>query len=601
MRHFHHWISALACGLLGLALPHLSLAVTYFVDPANGNDLYAGNGLTKPWQHVPGSYRTDNTGFIPAAGWTKLNGGDTLRIKSGSTIVNRLLITPTWYSAGNGDRPIVIMRDTAWGSGAVTISGSGLTLGTWDALVSVQAGRIIVDGIAKSGIIMQNSPGAGLQGYGPSESNRMRGNIFRNLKLFNNVNFNFQMQACDSFIIDNVLIDGNRQNGTMSGGLHMGGERYSCTNGLVRDCESYNHGATPGTQEGYTDARIGFWLTNSQNISFINCRAHDCQGRGFDLGEVDPAAVITNNIKVINCRSTNNYAGFGCNLQDIAGTSRFYFVNCIADRNVMGFNIYEGPAAFVYNCLTAFNTWGIYVDAPKYVNRSTSVTIKNTVFYKNNRPGSSGSFDLYLYRIEGLSSFISDFNHFESGGQTDAIRYNMAAALDPYPYTDAKAPGSTARMWYRNHLQDAHSQCSIDGKFARFIDENKYRPSDGSDLLGLGAALSDIPEAGYDLDGSRRTAGSWGIGPYAGAGDAKVKPKQKRKSGRQSFLQQLIPDETRIFSVIGQCKGTHSQVHAAGQSNLQSGSPALPFAREAQELQVIVVPDSIASVSLSLR
>ena len=501
--------------MLGVALfAANALSMTYYVDPSAGNDQYAGTAQNVAWQHIPGSFRTDNTNFLGSTRWAVLRGGDTVRVKSGTTIANRLYISSAWYTSTGVRNPVVIMRDPTWGSGALVLNGTGLTMGTWDGIITVLVGGVVIDGASPKGFVIQNSPAEGIMANGPSETNKIRGNVFRNLKLFNNVNFNMVLQSCDSFTVDNVEIDGNRQSGNTSGGFYFGGENYACTNGMIRNCESHNNGAAPGTQEGWTNARMGFWITNSQNLSFVNCWAHENQGRGFDMGEVDPPTVVTDNIKIINCRSNNNFAGFGCNLQDVGGTSRFYFVNCIADHNVMGFDVYEGPSAYVYNCLMAYNGWGIYIDAPRYTYRTTSITLKNNIFYKNNRSQSQGMWDVYLYRIDELGTFASDYNHFESGGQTGAANWNPAVVYDVYGYTTTQAPGSTSRSWYANHRQDAHSLCSVDNKFARFVNEMDFRLSSTSDLIGKGTPITDIPEAAYDRDGKQRPATSWDIGPY---------------------------------------------------------------------------------------
>ena len=583
-------MSLVISGLLAATLIMPVSSTTYFVDPAAGNDGNAGTSQSAAWQHVPGSYRSDNGGFLSAARWAVLRGGDTVRIKSGTTISNRLFISTSWYTGSGVKNPIVIMRDLSWGSGAVVMNGSGVSLGTWDALVTELTGGVVIDGAIADGLIIQNSPAEGIMLNGPSETNKNRGNVIRNVKFFNNLSFNVVFQSCDSFTVDNVEVDGNRQSGGNSGGFYFGGGQYACTNGLVRDCESHHNGATPGTQEGWTNARMGFWITNCQNLSFVNCWAHDNMGRGFDMGEVDPPTVITDNIKVINCTSSNNFAGFGCNLQDMSGTSRFYFINCIADHNVMGFDVYEGPSAYIYNCLMAYNGWGIYFDAPRYSLRTTSMTVKNSVFYKNSRSGSPGV-DLYLYRVEGMGSLVLDYNHYEFGGQSAATSWNPGVVYDPYGYSAAQAPGSTTRSWYVNHRQDPHSLCSVDNLLARFTDETNYRLSSNSCLIGRGTPITDIPEAAFDRDGKRRSS-TWDIGPYAvsSGGPTAALPKM----GRQPTRAALNAVDARTFSALGQHQGTISRSRDVNPGHNRSGfAPGVG----------IVVPDdkSKASIRPSIR
>jgi hypothetical protein len=514
----------------GLAAPGRdSCAAVYYVDPVGGDDAGPGLAQDRAWQHLPGSYRNDNRGYIAAPGWTKIEAGDVIKIKSGSTITNKLLVGPDWYANGTPSAPIRITRDPEWGSGPVTFDGCSQALARYDPMFFVwRRDYVIVDGATPAGFCIQNSRSRGFQATGASEAVKMAGLVVKNMKVFNSIEFNVNVQRSDNFLFEDVEIDGNRQNGSFSGGFMIGDNTYGCSNGRVIGCRSYNNGDVPGTSAGGTNTWIGFWVTNSTGITFKRCSAHHNKGNGFDAGVVsDPPSVVTDMIKYIDCEAHDNSNGFSCNLDDIGGTARFWYINCIARANGAGWTIYQGPSACVYNCLTALNTWGIYIDAPPFRNRQTVVDIKNTIFYRNDRanPNTSHPWDLWTHQTASLV-LASDYNLFEErrapgrAPQATCIGWNGAEVSDAYRYDAASAPGSRTRTWHKNHGQDAHSLCSVDGRRARFASaaSKDYRPTARSSLIGKGLPIDDplIPEIYRDRDGRTRPASDpWDIGPYA--------------------------------------------------------------------------------------
>jgi hypothetical protein len=503
------------------AAPGSLYPAAYYVDPASGSDSNTGLSSTQAWQHVPGSYKNDNTGYPAASGWRAIRAGDVIRIKSGATITNRLIISSDWYGSGTSSSPITIMRDNTWGTGPVTFDGGSQTLARYESMVFVWKRDFVqIDGYTPSGILIRNSKARGFQATGTSEAAKMEGLVVKNIKLFNNVEFNVNVQRNDSFLFQNIEIDGNHQNGSLSGGFMIGDNTYGCSNGKVVNCQSYNNGDVPGTGPGYTNTWIGFWLTNSTNITYKGCTAHDNKGNGYDVGTVsDLPSVVTDNIKYVDCDAYNNSNGFSCNLDDITGRARFWYVNCIARSNGAGWIIYQGPTAHVYNCLTTGNAWGIYIDAPPFRKRRTSVDIRNTIFYKNDRTGlATYPWDLWTHHTESLV-LTSDYNDFEQGGQATCISWDGAEIWEPYYYNSTDAPGLTARNWYKNHGQDAHSLSSVGSRPTNFVNPaaNDYRPAAKSSLMGKAAVIDDpaIPEILKDRDGKTRPAsGPWDIGPY---------------------------------------------------------------------------------------
>jgi hypothetical protein len=348
---------------------------------------------------------------------------------------------------------------------------------------------------------------------GNSESDKMAGLTVKNVKVFNSTIFNVAVQRCDSFLLEKVVIDGNRRDTT--GGFHIGGDGYGCSNGRLVKCESYNNGASPGAQAGGTDVKIGFWLTNSVDITFDGCVAHDNEGDGFDVGTVGGVSVVTDNVKHINCLSFNNADGFGCNLDDVSGGGRVWYLNCISRNNNVGWDIYQGPVACVYNCLSAHNGVGFYMDGMDGWSRWTNVTIRNTITYGN------GDNTIYAHYAQTLNVDF-DYNLYDQGGGgACVVRWFDApggeSQFKAYMYTSSP----NLLDWQSDRGQDTHSSDSgALGKYAGFVNAagNNYHLASASDARGTGVNLtgswpSDLGTNDRNGNG-RPSSGAWDVGPY---------------------------------------------------------------------------------------
>ncbi len=512
------YVLAVSVLIICLIAPGAVLAATYYVDPAAGNDANQGTDRSSAWRSIPGSYATGNGGFVSAPGWKKLNGGDTVLVKSGTTIGNRLVIDGTWYNNGTSDARIKIVRDTSWGSGAVTFEGSGQSLGSWDGMITINRRNYIeIDGASTNGFVIQNAGGRGFLAAGESEGSKAQGMSLKNAKFYNNRAFNVVIQRQNNFLVENVDINGNKLDST--GGLYIGDHTFGCSNGRIVNCRSYNNGPTPGAQSGGTDGRIGFWCTNSINITFDGCVAYDNMGDGFDVGVIsNPPSTVSDNVVFINCLAYNNADGFGANLDDCAGNARYWFINCISRNNDRRWSIYSGPTAYVYNCISANNGQGFFLDTYDGVfsNRTTDpgtiVHIKNTIMYGN-------ATSIYTGNAQDLA-VVMDNNLYDraSGGNTlmawDAYRTNS----NTYYYS-----GSPNIDGWRSLLsQDGHSYDSgVYGKHANFVSaaESNWHLTATSDARGMGANLSSAWPAGIstaDRNGTARPAsGAWDAGAYA--------------------------------------------------------------------------------------
>jgi hypothetical protein len=86
--------------------------------------------------------------------------------------------------------------------------------------------------------------------------------------------------------------------------------------------------------------------------------------------------------------------------------------------------------------------------------------------------------DNNLY-VQGASPYAAVWGYFYPGPD---VRYR---------YDTAEAPGGR-RKWFNDHGQDEHSLCSVDGKSARFVNQDSadYRLSQGSDCIDRGTNVS---------------------------------------------------------------------------------------------------------------
>jgi hypothetical protein len=373
-----------------------------------------------------------------------------------------------------------------------------------------------IDGATTDGLVVQNAKGRGFHVSGESEGNKMVGLRLRNAKFYNNSGFNVVLQRQDRFLVENVTIDGNKLSST--GGLYIGDHTFGCSNGRVVNVRSYNNGANPGAQDGGTDGRIGFWCTNSTNITFEGCVAHDNEGDGFDVGVVsNPPSTVSDNIVFVNCLSYNNADGFGANLDDVAGSARYYYLNCISRNNNNGWCIYSGPTVYVFNSVAANNKRsGFFLDtydgvfSKRTTRPGTIAHIKNTIIYGN-------ATSVYTGNTQDLGVYM-DYNLYDqaSGGNT-LMAWDAYRTVRNYYYK-----GTPDITGWRSYLgQDVHSYDSgVNGKHAAFVNAgaNNWHLTGNSDARGFGVNLTAEWPVGFgtaDRNGNARpVSGSWDVGAY---------------------------------------------------------------------------------------
>lgn len=146
---------------LAVSLP--GHAATYYVDPVSGDDSRTNLQATStstPWKSIPGSYSHLNASV--ALPTHTLSPGDTVEVKGGTTIgavnnVGRLQFT----QSGTAAAPIVLKCSTTFGSGACTISGTGVALpggpGTdWGVITFSSAAYVSLQGFTISTSTVSN-------------------------------------------------------------------------------------------------------------------------------------------------------------------------------------------------------------------------------------------------------------------------------------------------------------------------------------------------------------------------------------------------------------------------------------------------------------
>jgi hypothetical protein len=555
-RYFWGFSLILALGLLGIMYQsdvvqgsgglQANEGDVYYIDFESGDDSRDGRTAATAWKHIPGTktgdnwsspYIAENFGqgtFI--AGSNRVKPGTKFKIKSGSTYGagtgGTVVIDEIFYEAGTMERPVVIERDPSWGNGPIVFDAREVDMSQWDGMFQVhQSDYVTLDGITPGGIVIQNCRHIGVSLMGQSKSKPMVGVQIKNIKVEGCGSFGMAAQYLSDFLIENCEIDGKGLAG--NGGFHFG-EGY-CEKGIFKNCIAHDLGDVPGSQSGGTDLQIGFWTTNSRDITYINCTAYNNEGDGFDVGLVNASEdTCTDTIKYINCTSYNNADGFGANAgEDLEHNEKIYYINSIAyDNAFSGFHAYGGTAEYFYtNCIAHNNFSSNWILGPDGWDDDTPVTVHlyNSIGYKPQTSIFPRSNLTTTYIAGNHFTLDSDYNYWGYQSPDEICFYWDAYAGDqPYAsvFTYQDGPGDVSRDWYlldeEGHLYcDGNSLNKYDGEMVHFVDEENhdYHLRSTSNCIGRGLDLSTkdwyIPEMGFDKEGRERHAGSiWDIGPY---------------------------------------------------------------------------------------
>jgi hypothetical protein len=498
----------LAAAIFRLAAPFAAGAAVYYVDSAGGSDGNPGISQSAAWQNIPGA--CPSGAQAPAgAGWTKIKAGDSIVLKAGSTFYAKVVIDGQWYESGTKDAPIAITCDPSWGSGAVTIDCSGQAVGRHDAALSVVGiDYVQIDGGSPAGIVVQGSSAAGFRAAGVSEGQKAAGLVVRNARLYGNGGPGVVLRSQDAFLLEDVEADGG--GGPAGAGFSIGGQSNGCSNGTVRGCVAYGYGAK-GPDSASPGGGAGFGCTDSTGVTYERCIAHDNGGRGFDARSAGwPISTVTDRIIYLDCVAYGNGEGFRCSLDDVPGDARFWYLNCISRNNGSGWTVCKGPTAYLYNCVSAKNANGLYLDTLAF-SRQTVVTMKNTIIYD------SAAYAVWAHDCRSIR-YYADYNLYDAGsGGGTLVRWYDAPDGDKRfkEYAFDGRPGMAD--WQDDCGRDAHSRDSGNGKFAAFADPDKddYSLLPTSDARGAGADLTGEWPAGVpstDMRGRPRQTGAWDIG-----------------------------------------------------------------------------------------
>jgi hypothetical protein len=517
---------------LALALAAPAAAATYYVDPAAGSNSNAGTSRTSAWASLP-TYQGS------ASGWRKVMAGDTILIKQGSTFGAQLTIRTDWYdTAATDTRPITITPDPAWGSGPVTWSGGGIT----DLYIS----GLHIDGLTRGGIVVQNAPSHGIDVYGNSSSQKLTGLRLSRIKVLRATGRHICVEKADGFVLDTIDCDGGGlQNGESGICIGEDGDR-GCSNGQILSCTVTGMGAPGSTQPAGTNNYQGFWMVNTNNVLFDKCDSWNNSGRGYDIGGVPSGTPVplSDNITLYRCRAFNNRNdGFGSSGEDVAEShpARHYFYYCLSYNNGNGgWQIYEGPSAYLYNCVsdhngTAIRLWG----APAGFfssGRKTHCWIYNCVLSRSTATSGEDAMGTLFIGWPNDLDLHADYNFYVKGASQYAVVWGYYAPGPDirYGYNTTEAPGGS-RKWFADHGQDQHSLCSVDGKVVGFnnADGADFHLTAASNCIDAGTNRgltldfdrNAVPQgAGVDIGAFERLSGAPAQQPPAAPTGLRVVP-----------------------------------------------------------------------------
>ncbi len=498
------------------------LSAVYYVDTGGGNDDNTGTSRILAWKHIPGSCSTDNRSMVRGRGWSVLGPGDTIVVKGGSLIENRIVIDRHFYRDGRRGAPVRLTRDPLWGSGPVTFDGSHQQLGRWDPMILIDRRNFVeIDGGGPGGFVVRNVRGRGLVVAGNSEGSKMLGLLLRDMKFVGNSSHNVVLQRQDSFLLENIEVDGAGLPDT--GGFYIGGKGFACSRGRLVNCVSHHNGSNPGKQMGGTELRMGFWLQNSTDVVYDRCTAHDNEGRGWDAGSKNtlgrPFSTVTDGIVYLNCVAYRNSFGFGATFDDVKQGGIYWYLNCIAHDNAMGgWTAYGGATVNIYNCVSSRNGNGFYLDTmvpwghPPTWSRRTTVAIRNTIVAGNRLNA------VYAHDCRFLS-FTGDHNHYEQAEGGDMLVRWCDAPGNEQRHKSYRFSAAGFTAWRTEQQQDAHSV---------FMQEESElsREKRTADSYARGDSAAHKAGANLTLDwppgistagksgSARPSTGPWDIGAY---------------------------------------------------------------------------------------
>jgi hypothetical protein len=484
---------------------------TYYIDFAAGDDTAIGTDTSHAWRTIPGTRNTGNTDWIranavwgPGAGTitqaNKVSAGTVFVLKAGtthdSTNGGMIRINSTYYDTATVGNPITIQVSNSWGSGNVTIDGTGITIASWTGLIAIDdRNYIYILGDSNNHLIIRDATERGINVYG-SNSPHLTGFHLRYVDFMSCASdAGLNLSYCDDFEIRDCTASLNNSLGFCLGGV----ADQNCNNGSFIDCVADDNGQGE-------DLPHGFGQYGSTNITYLRCESKNHPRDGFDFGTSsdthDSSAIC------INCIAHDNgedgFAGNG----GTAGIRTFYYINCISYHNSQdtgngGFMCYSGyVTAYYYHCISANN--GVNWEAFDEGAGPCTVYIKNCIGYKPVYM----QIECYHTAVGGVTNFYNDYNLWVPSG---AEPWNHFAQLDLLVGTANMYLNGTSRPtnWttedYSNIIEDdEHSLWNRDPDFDDAPD-NDYHIGANSWCLNAGIYLSSPTEVLEDKDGISRS------------------------------------------------------------------------------------------------
>lgn len=526
--------------ILPFVLSLSSVGATFYVDLDAGDNSAAGTSTGAAWRNIPGTRNAADSAFVTASGWVAIAAGDTIRVKSGTTQTSaeggKVAVSSAHYATGASQAsPILIVRDTEWGSGAVLFDGSGVSTagGGYGGL------HVTVVGVGVEGMGWHNWSNSGVSfrpttyGWLSVSNCAFWTNGTAHAATYTGSDASVKVDRANAGgIFDSTFLGGNQY----ARGIHIGESSMRVTNFTVANC----------TLSGFTgddtyDQGVGVLALNSQ-VTVSNVTASGCF-KGADLGEVVADTSWDLVYKVVNCTFRENL-GHGVNVTS-SGTARtgaanFYLWNNLVISNALGgtrayagafdlvlaHNVYHGNGYARPTTADGFNI-DITPNGSADTNRIRAY-LYNNFFYQ---PGGAANLRI-LYHYTNLTdqSFTSDHNSWV--GRTNAANEDMAFwsySVNPqkrFEYTDL---GGIWQTYYGASATPldfgtGHFGCdpnsTTNAPYWVAPDSGDYTLASGFTGLNLSGESWFIPEMGVDRLGRSRWRWDLGTTEYGSPGTA---------------------------------------------------------------------------------
>lgn len=543
-----------------LALPLNALSETYYIDPDGGNDANTGMSTAQAWRSFPGTttpadYTVNknsswgNGSTLPSGAITTANRipfGSVFKVKSGTTFSSADGIGQVYFrgsdSAGfygmNSNavtaytgQGIIIERDTTWGSGNVTIDGTGLTpgIGSWVMMLD----GALIDGKTTNGFTFVSNPLEGIQvkeytsnsvTYFPKFINIL--NVLANANGLSLTNDDggagkaqINIRGASGLRMKNVRVVSSPTN--FINGILLGDSAKRVTDGVLEDVYSTGH---IGDQAN-NDSGLGAKALNSE-ITFINC-VFENNLKGVDLGEQNSVEAWSMRYKFLNSTvASNSISGIGFNSSGSLTKTNVAFlwvVNSLIYSNAtFGINTYSAPHQLVV-AHSVFHRNGSAAPSGSFSGHiragfdSSSETDQSDVFIYN-----SLFFDHYdcvfTSKVANESTdtltWLSDFNVY-ARSSTESYFHQWSHQGGDFANVGFGAPwsiGSTSGQWYL--WEGVLSSANLSGDWHKNSDGNSVVLNVGNAENTLGTFFTighPTYSAGTPRAGDNLTSKAWYI------------------------------------------------------------------------------------------